>query len=92
MLESKEDTKPYKYDDILEMLKPIVVDQLGVDAKEVQEEASFVKDLGADSLDTVELVMALEEHFKIEIPDEKAEGITTVRQAAEYIHSNLKPI
>ena len=63
----------------------IIVEQLGVKEEEVTSEASFVDDLGADSLDTVELVMALEEEFKIEIPDEDAEKITTVQQAIDYL-------
>jgi len=71
--------------DIEERVKKIVVDQLGVSEDEVKHEASFVDDLGADSLDTVELVMALEEEFGTEIPDEEAEKITTVQQAIDYI-------
>ena len=71
--------------DIEERVKKIVVDQLGVNEDEVKNEASFVDDLGADSLDTVELVMALEEEFGTEIPDEEAEKITTVQQAIDYI-------
>tara|TARA_B100001250_G_scaffold414265_1_gene451607 strand:- start:4839 stop:5138 length:300 start_codon:yes stop_codon:yes gene_type:complete len=71
-------------------VKKIVVEQLGVKEEEVTSEASFVDDLGADSLDTVELVMALEEEFKTEIPDEEAENINTVNQAVEYINANLK--
>ena len=66
-------------------VKSIIVEQLGVKAEEVTPEASFVDDLGADSLDTVELVMALEEEFGIEIPDEDAEKITTVGDAIKYI-------
>lgn len=66
-------------------VKEIVVQQLGVNEEEVTEEASFVEDLGADSLDQVELVMAFEEEFNIEIPDEDAEKIQTVGQAVEYI-------
>lgn len=72
-----------------ERVKKIVVEQLGVKDDEVTIEASFVDDLGADSLDTVELVMALEEEFKTEIPDEEAEKITTVREAIDYINQNL---
>ncbi|HEW97573.1 MAG TPA: acyl carrier protein [Beggiatoa sp.] len=71
-----------------ERVKKIVVEQLGVKEEEVTKEASFVDDLGADSLDTVELVMALEEEFGCEIPDEEAEKITTVQQAIDYIETN----
>jgi acyl carrier protein len=71
-----------------EKVKSIIMEQLGVDAEEVTPEASFVNDLGADSLDTVELVMALEESFKIEISDEDAEKITTVADAIKYIESH----
>lgn len=71
-----------------ERVTKIVVDQLGASEDQVKPEASFVDDLGADSLDTVELVMALEEEFECEIPDEKAENITTVQQAIDYINSN----
>lgn len=74
---------------IEERVKKIVVEQLGVKEEEVTAEVSFVDDLGADSLDTVELVMALEEEFKTEIPDEEAEKITTVQQAVDYINSNM---
>jgi len=70
---------------IAEKVKSIIADQLGVKAEEVTPEASFIDDLGADSLDTVELVMALEEEFSIEIPDEDAEKITTVGDAIKYI-------
>ena len=69
-----------------ERVKKIVVEQLGVSDEQVTPEASFVDDLGADSLDTVELVMALEEEFNTEIPDEDAEKITTVQQAIDYIN------
>ena len=68
-----------------EKVKEIIVDQLGVDEKQVKSEASFIDDLGADSLDTVELVMALEEEFDIEIPDEDAEKIASVQNAVDYI-------
>ncbi|MFT4579711.1 MAG: acyl carrier protein [Nitrospinales bacterium] len=73
-----------------EKVKDIIVDQLGVDEKQVNPEASFIDDLGADSLDTVELVMALEEEFDVEIPDEDAEKIATVQNAIDYIkgHTN----
>ena len=70
-------------------VKKIVVEQLGVKEEEVSKVSSFVDDLGADSLDTVELVMALEEEFECEIPDEEAEKITTVQQAIDYINSRL---
>ena len=68
-------------------VKKIVVEQLGVKEEDVRNDASFVDDLGADSLDTVELVMALEEEFETEIPDEEAEKITTMQQAVDYIES-----
>jgi acyl carrier protein len=74
---------------IVDRVKKIVAEQLGVKEDEVQESASFVEDLGADSLDTVELVMALEEEFETEIPDEEAEQITTVQAAIDYINKNL---
>ncbi|MEO0975157.1 MAG: acyl carrier protein [Pseudomonadota bacterium] len=70
---------------IEEQVKKIVAEQLGVKEDAVTSDASFVDDLGADSLDTVELVMALEEEFELEIPDEEAEKITTVQQAVDYI-------
>lgn len=73
---------------IEERVKKIVAEQLGVKEEEVKNEASFVEDLGADSLDTVELVMALEEEFETEIPDEEAEKITTVQLAIDYINAN----
>ena len=69
-------------------IKKIVAEQLGVNESEVKNESSFVDDLGADSLDTVELVMALEEEFECEIPDEQAEKIHTVQQAIDYINSH----
>jgi acyl carrier protein len=71
--------------DTLAKVQEIVASQLGVDVSEVKPEASFANDLGADSLDTVELVMALEEEFGVEIPDEDAEGIATVQNAVDYI-------
>ena len=74
---------------IEERVRKIVCEQLGVKEEEVTTESSFVNDLGADSLDTVELVMALEEEFETEIPDEEAEKITTVQQAIAYIEANL---
>ncbi|WP_448246438.1 acyl carrier protein [Thalassotalea agariperforans] len=73
---------------IEERVKKITVEQLGVSEEEVTISASFVDDLGADSLDTVELVMALEEEFDTEIPDEEAEKITTVQAAVDYINAN----
>jgi acyl carrier protein len=73
-----------------ERVKQIIVEQLGVDEGEVTPTASFVDDLGADSLDTVELVMAFEESFGIEIPDEDAEKIATVKDAVEYIEKHAK--
>mgnify|MGYP003957398499 CR=1 FL=1 len=73
---------------IEERVKAVVVEQLSVSASEVSNEASFVDDLGADSLDTVELVMALEEEFECEIPDDEAEKITTVQQAIDYINAH----
>ena len=73
-----------------ERVKQIIVEQLGVDEAEVTPNASFVDDLGADSLDTVELVMAFEEAFEIEIPDEDAEKIRTVKDAIDYISAHAK--
>jgi acyl carrier protein len=73
--------------DTLSKVQGIVAEQLGVEVAEVKPEASFANDLGADSLDTVELVMALEEEFGVEIPDEDAEGIATVQNAVDYIDS-----
>ena len=69
-------------------IKKIVAEQLGVNEAEVKNESSFVNDLGADSLDTVELVMALEEEFECEIPDEQAEKINTVQEAIDYVTAN----
>ena len=75
--------------DIESRVKKIVSEQLGTDEAKVTNKSSFIDDLGADSLDTVELVMALEEEFDTEIPDDDAEKITTVQQAVDYIHKNL---
>jgi len=75
---------------VAEEVKEIIVEQLGVDPAQVTDEASFVDDLGADSLDTVELVMALEEKFGLEIPDEEAEKITSVGQAIKYIEEKTQ--
>jgi len=77
-----------KMSSIEERVKKIVAEQLGVKEEDIQNSASFVEDLGADSLDTVELVMALEEEFETEIPDEDAENITTVQHAIDYIESH----
>lgn len=74
---------------IEERVKKIIVEQLGVKEEDARNDASFVDDLGADSLDTVELVMALEEEFECEIPDEEAEKITTVQQAIDYVTSHV---
>ena len=73
---------------VADKVKSIIVEQLGVDADEVTNDASFTDDLGADSLDIVELVMAFEEEFGIEIPDEEAEKISNVREAVDYIEQN----
>jgi acyl carrier protein len=75
---------------VSERLKKIIVDQLGVDESEVVPSASFVEDLNADSLDLVELIMSLEEEFKIQISDEDAEKITTVQEAEDYIEEHLR--
>jgi acyl carrier protein len=76
--------------DIEKRVRKIVSEQLGTEDDKIKNESSFIDDLGADSLDTVELVMALEEEFDTEIPDEEAEKITTVQQAIDYINKNLK--
>lgn len=76
--------------DIRQRVKDIVVEQLGVNPDEVTDEASFIDDLGADSLDTVELVMALEEEFDAEIPDEEAENLKTVGEAIKYIEEHCQ--
>ena len=77
-------------DNFEQRVKKIVAEQLGVNETEVKNDSSFVDDLGADSLDTVELVMALEEEFECEIPDEEAEKITTVQQAVDYVKNHQK--
>ena len=77
-------------ENIEQRIKKIVAEQLGVNEAEVKNESSFVNDLGADSLDTVELVMALEEEFECEIPDEQAEKINTVQEAIDYVTANTK--
>jgi acyl carrier protein len=76
--------------DIGERLKKIVIEHLGVDADKVSENASFIDDLGADSLDNVELVMAFEEEFGVEIPDDAAEKILTVKDAIDFVKANAK--
>tara|TARA_B100000586_G_scaffold60521_1_gene41756 strand:+ start:724 stop:960 length:237 start_codon:yes stop_codon:yes gene_type:complete len=76
--------------DIEERVKSIIVKQLGVKEEDVKNESKFIEDLGADSLDTVELVMGLEEEFDTEIPDEEAEKITSVQEAIDYVNNNLK--
>jgi acyl carrier protein len=81
--------EPYM-SDIEQRVKKIVAEQLGVAEADIKNESSFVDDLGADSLDTVELVMALEDEFEMEIPDEQAEKITTVQQAIDYATANVK--
>ncbi len=77
-------------DNIEQRVKKIVAEQLGKDEAEIKNESSFVNDLGADSLDTVELVMALEDEFEMEIPDEQAVKITTVQQAIDYAKAHVK--
>lgn len=76
-------------EEILAKLKPIVAEQLGVDESEVKEDASFTEDLNADSLDLVELIMSLEEQYKLQISDEDAEKITTVGEAVDYISDHM---
>lgn len=76
--------------DITSRVKAIIVDKLGVDESEVKPEATFTNDLGADSLDTVELIMELEKEFNITIPDDQAEKITTVGDAISYVEANAK--
>jgi acyl carrier protein len=76
--------------DIAARVKAIIVDKLGVDESEITNESSFTNDLGADSLDTVELIMEFEKEFNIAIPDDQAEKIATVGQAVDYIQANVK--
>jgi acyl carrier protein len=87
ILDGKE-VRHMEREEILDKVKDVIVEQLNVEEDDVNEEASFVDDLGADSLDIVELVMALEEQFSISIPDEEAENIKTVGDAVEYIKAN----
>jgi acyl carrier protein len=82
--------KEQRMENIEQRVKKIIAEQLGVNEAEIKNDSSFVDDLGADSLDTVELVMALEEEFETEIPDEEAEKITTVQQAVDYIKAHSK--
>ncbi|MEF9942919.1 MAG: acyl carrier protein [Burkholderiaceae bacterium] len=77
-------------DNIEQRVKKIVAEQLGVNEADIKNESAFVEDLGADSLDTVELVMALEDEFETEIPDEQAEKIRTVQQAIDFVNANKK--
>jgi acyl carrier protein len=79
-----------RMENVEQRVKKIVAEQLGVNEAEIKNDSSFVDDLGADSLDTVELVMALEEEFETEIPDEEAEKITTVKQAIDFISAHVK--
>jgi len=82
--------KEEQMENIEQRVKKIVAEQLGVNESEIKNDSSFVDDLGADSLDTVELVMALEEEFECEIPDEEAEKITNVQQAIDYVNAHVK--
>lgn len=77
-------------EDLEQKVKQIIAEQLGKNEADIKNEASFIEDLGADSLDTVELVMALEDAFKIEIPDEQQENLHTVQQAIDFIQANVK--
>ena len=77
-------------DDLEQKLKKIIAEQLGKAVEDIKNEASFIEDLGADSLDTVELVMALEDAFKVQIPDEQQENLRTVQQAIDFIRANQK--
>ena len=77
-------------DDLEQKVKKIIAEQLGKDVEDIKNAASFIEDLGADSLDTVELVMALEDAFKVQIPDEQQENLRTVQQAIDFIRANQK--
>ena len=77
-------------DDLEQKVKKIIAEQLGKDVEDIKNEASFIEDLGADSLDTVELVMALEDAFKVQIPDEQQENLRTVQQVIDFIRANQK--
>ena len=77
-------------DDLEQKVKKSIAEQLGKDVEDIKNEASFIEDLGADSLDTVELVMALEDAFKVQIPDEQQENLRTVQQAIDFIRANQK--
>lgn len=77
-------------DGLEQKVKKIIAEQLGKDVEDIKNEASFIEDLGADSLDTVELVMALEDAFKVQIPDEQQENLRTVQQAIDFIRANQK--
>lgn len=77
-------------DDLEQKVKKIIAEQLGKDVEDIKNEASFIEDLGADSLDTIELVMALEDAFKVQIPDEQQENLRTVQQAIDFIRANQK--
>lgn len=77
-------------DDLEQKVKKIIAEQLGKDVEDIKNEASFIEDLGADSLDTVELVMALEDAFKVQVPDEQQENLRTVQQAIDFIRANQK--
>ena len=77
-------------DELLNKIKTIVADKLSIGEEQITDEASFIDDLGADSLDTVELVMALEDEFDLDIPDEEAEKLTTVGKSIDYVLSNIK--
>ena len=77
-------------DELEQKVKKIIAEQLGKDVEDIKNEASFIEDLGADSLDTVELVMALEDAFKVQIPGEQQENLRTVQQAIDFIKANVK--